>query len=86
MKNLFYFLADSTNEYHYELFKKPLPVWKYWYLLLLPLCLAIAIVYKAIRCESMRRVPREAIGLFVFIIVVMVAAAGALAALVHILD
>jgi hypothetical protein len=31
-------------------------------------------------------VPREAIGLFVFIIVVMVAAAGALAALVNILD
>jgi len=54
--------------------------------LLLPLCLAISIVYKAIRCESMRRVPREAIGLFVFIIVVMVAAAGALAALVNILE
>ena len=84
MKNFFMFLANG--DYHYELFKKPLPVWKYWYLLLLPLCLAIAIVYKAIRCESMKRVPREAIGLFVFIIVVMVAAAGALAALVNFLD
>jgi membrane protein YdbS with pleckstrin-like domain len=83
MKNFFMFLANG--DYHYELFKKPLPVWKYWYLLLLPLCLAISVVYKAIRCESMRRVPREAIGLFVFIIVVMVAAAGALAALVNIL-
>ena len=84
MKEFFYLLANG--EYHWELFKKPLPVWKYWYLLLLPLCLAIAIVYKAIRCEAMRRVPREAIGLFVFIIVVMVAAAGALAALVNIID
>ena len=83
MKNFFMFLASV--DYHYELFKKPLPVWRYWPLLLLPLCLAISIVYKAIRVESMRRVPREAIGLFVFIIVVMVAAAGALAALVNIL-
>ena len=83
MENFFWMLANG--DYQYELFKKPLPVWKYWYLLLLPLCLAISIVYKAIRCESMRRVPREAIGLFVFIIVVMVAAAGALAALVNIL-
>jgi hypothetical protein len=49
------------------------------------LCLAIAIVYKALRCDSMRTVPKEAIGLFVFIIVVMVAAAGALAALVNFL-
>ena len=84
MKHFLDLLAEGG--YHWELFNKPLPVWKYWYLLLLPLCLAIAIVYKAIRCESMRRVPREAIGLFVFIIVVMVAAAGALAALVNILD
>jgi membrane protein YdbS with pleckstrin-like domain len=84
MKHFLWMLANGG--YQYELFKKPLPIWNYWYLLLLPLCLAISIVYKAIRCESMRRVPREAIGLFVFIIVVMVAAAGALAALVNILE
>lgn len=84
MKIFFWLLGNAG--YEPELFKKPLPVWNYWYLLLLPLCLAISIVYKAIRCESMRRVPREAIGLFVFIIVVMVAAAGALAALVNILE
>ena len=85
MKDFFVWMLGSSG-YEYQPFKKPLPVWNYWYLLLLPLCLAIAIVYKAIRCETMRRVPREAIGLFVFIIVVMVAAAGALAALVNILE
>lgn len=69
----------------YKAFQQPAHVWDYWYLLLLPLCLAISIVYKSIRCESMKRVPREAILLFVFIIVVMVATASALAGLVNIL-
>ncbi|MCY2953958.1 MAG: hypothetical protein NTU53_18610 [Planctomycetota bacterium] len=75
-------LADYT----YQPFVKAAPLWDYWYLLLLPLCLAIAIVYKSIRCDSMSRVPRQALELFAFIIVVMVLAAGALAVLVNILS
>lgn len=77
-----HFIAD----WQYQPFKKPAPVWDYWYLLLLPLCLAISIVYKSVRCESMRRVPRDALVLFAFIIVVMVASAGALAAVVQLLE
>jgi membrane protein YdbS with pleckstrin-like domain len=73
-------------EYTYEPFVKAMPVWDGWYVWLLPLCLAIAIVYKSIRCDSMRGVPRQALALFAFIIVVMILAAGALAALVRILD
>ena len=76
----------AQTEYSYQPLVKPAPLWDYWYLLLLPLCLAIAIVYKSIRIDSMARVPREALVLFVFIIVVMVATAGALAALVNILN
>ena len=82
MKLLMHFIAD----WQYQPFKKPAPVWDYWYLLLLPLCLAISIVYKSVRCESMRRVPRDALVLFAFIIVVMVASAGALAAVVQLLE
>jgi len=67
-------------------FVAPLPVWNYWYLLLLPLVAAIAVVYKSIRCGSMRQVPREAAILFVVILVVMVLAAGALAGLVTLLE
>ncbi len=67
-------------------FVAPLPVWDYWYLLLLPLVAAVAIVYKAIRCGSMRQVPREAAILFVVILLVMVLAAGALAGLVTLLE
>ena len=63
-------------------------LWKdsVWPFLLLPLCLGISIVYKAIRCDQMKRVPREAIELFVVILVVMLVAAGALAGLVTVLE
>jgi hypothetical protein len=82
VKHFLHFLAD----WQYQPFKKPAPLWDYWYLLLLPLCLAITIVYKSVRCESMRRVPREALVLFAVIIVVMVASAGALAAIVELME
>jgi hypothetical protein len=84
MMNLF--AAASEQQWHYQPFRTPLPVWNYWVLLALPLCLAIAIVYKSVRCESMSRVPREAAGLFVFIIAVLTLTAGALAALVNVLQ
>lgn len=56
-------------------FVQPLPVWDYWYLLVLPLCAGLAIVYKSIKCDSMRRVPREAAVIFGTIVLGLVAAA-----------
>ena len=79
-------LLLSAGEYHYVPFVKPMPIWDYWYVLLLPLCLIIAVVYKSIRCYTMDRVPREALTLFVFILAVMLAAGAALAGLVNILE
>lgn len=38
----------------------PPGLWDYWPVLLLPLVVAVSIVYKSIRCESMSQVPREA--------------------------
>lgn len=78
--------AAATHEYHFKPFKTPAPLWNYWYLLLLPLCLAIAVVYKSIRCRTMSRVPREALVLFAFIIGFMVLTAGALAAIVNLMQ
>ncbi len=83
MNNLLRVLAESP--YVYEPFRKPLPVWNYWYLLALPLCLGIAIVYKSVRTDSMRRVPKEAGILFVSIIAALVLIAAALALLVNLL-
>jgi hypothetical protein len=63
-------------------FLQPLPVWNYWYLLLLPLCISVAIVYKAIKCRSMSEVPRQAASILMWILISFAAAAAALAGLV----
>lgn len=44
----------------YRPFLDPLPVWDYWYLLILPLCISVAVVYKSMKCRTMGRVPIEA--------------------------
>jgi hypothetical protein len=75
--------APFLGEYHYRPFITPLPLTDYRFFLAIPLCLAIAIVYKSVRCQSMQQVTRQALVLFVFILVVMVLSAGALAALVN---
>jgi len=67
-------------------FWQPLPVWNYWYLLLLPLCAGVSIIYKSIKCREMRQVPREAAEIFVMIILGMAIAAGVLLALVRVME
>jgi hypothetical protein len=67
-------------------FVQSAPLWDYWPLLLLPLCAGIAIVYKAVRCTDMKRVPREATGLFVVILLVMGTTAASLVLVVKILE
>src|SRR5437588_723054 len=62
----------------------PAGVWNYWYLLLLPLCLGVAVVYKSIKCPSMSQVPREAAVIFLSILAGLLAAAGALFLLVRV--
>jgi hypothetical protein len=86
MTPLLNLLAQAGEAYHYRPFITPAPVWDQWYVLLLPICLAVAIVYKSIKCDSMKRVPREALTLFVIILFVMAMAAGALAGLVKALE
>jgi hypothetical protein len=84
MLPLLVILAD----YAYRPFKDPLPVWGnfQWPWLLVPLCAAVSLVYKSIRCKSMKTVPREALGLMTVIILGMVAAAVVLAILVRSLE
>ena len=74
------------NALAYRPFLDPLPVWDYWYLLLLPLCVAVAVVYKSIKCATMRQVPAEAARTTVYIIVGMIAAAAALAGVLKVLE
>jgi len=71
----------SLADVQYVPFVYPLPIWVQpwiWPLLLLPLCLAVAIVYKAVRCNRVSLVPREATGLFITIVLGMVLTAAVL--------
>jgi hypothetical protein len=79
-------LAQVT--YHYVPFYGPAPLWSNsaWPWLLLPLVIGVSVVYKAIRVESMRQLPRAAAGITAWIIFGMVAAAAVLAAIVKILQ
>ena len=70
----------------YVPFMQPLPAWDVWYLLALPLCAAVSIVYKSIRCRSMKKVPREAAKAFAWIIVGLIAAAVVLAVAVELME
>jgi hypothetical protein len=63
-------------------FMQPLPAWDYWYLLAIPLCAGVAVVYKAIRCRWMKSVPREAAKMTGWILAGLVGAAIGLMLLV----
>jgi len=66
----------------YRPFLDPLPVWNDWILLIIPLCAAVAIVYKSMKCSSMKQVPLEAGAIILWIIGGFTAAAVALMGLV----
>ena len=65
-----------------DLFARPMPIWDHWYLLILPLCIGVALVYKAIRLDDMRLVPKQAVVIFLWILGGMVLAGAVLAGLV----
>lgn len=69
-------------------FLDPIPVWSnaVWPWLLLPMAIAIALVYKSIKCRTMRQVPREATGIAVWIVLGMVIAAGVLVIIVRLME
>ena len=69
-------------------FLDPIPVWSnaVWPWLILPLAAGVSIVYKSIKCRSMRDVPREAFSITAWILIGMVVAAIALAGVVRLLE
>ena len=70
----------------YRPFLDPLPVWDYWYLLAVPLTVGVAVVYKSIRCATMRHVPLEAAKATLYILVGLSAAAAVLLGVVEWLE
>lgn len=59
-------------------FLEPLPIDDYWLWFLLPLVVAIAVVYKAIKLDDLRRLPAQAAFLAAQIVAFMILAAAAL--------
>lgn len=70
----------------YTPFIQPAPVWDYWAWLLIPLVIGVSIVYKTIRCKTLREVPREAATITFWILASLAAAGALLAAVVKILE
>lgn len=70
--------AKFSSLLAYRPFLDPLPLDDYWLVLMLPLVLAIAVVYKAIKAEDVRLLPRQSAFLALQIVAFMVLAAGAL--------
>ena len=63
----------------YTPFISPLPgVAAGWYLTLPPLCVAVAVVYKAIKCRHVSQIPREAAGTAAWIFFGLIGAGAAL--------
>ena len=67
----------------YRLFLDPLPAWEYWYLTIIPLCFAVAVVYKSMKCRTFSRVPLEATIVVIWILGGFTAAALGLMLLVN---
>jgi len=62
----------------YRPFLEPLPIDDYWVWLVIPLVLAICIVYKTIKDDDLRKLPRQAASLTAQVLIFMVLAATAL--------
>ena len=71
----------------YTPFVQPLPFWGNYTQIAwaLPICAALSIVYKSIRCHRMSSVPREAFVIFITIVGGMIVAAVVLSLLVKFL-
>jgi len=62
----------------YRPFLDPLPLDRWWLLLLLPLAAGVAVVYKSIKLPDLRQLPQQAALLAAQIVVFMILAAAAL--------
>jgi len=59
-------------------FFEPLPMDRYWMLLLIPLVVGISVVYKTVKVDRLDKLPREATALALQIVAFMAMAAAAL--------
>ncbi len=66
-------------------FRDAIPIHDYWVWLIIPLCLAVAIVYKTVRAEDSDRLAKDAIIAAAWILAGLAGGAAALALVVSFL-
>ena len=69
-----------------DVFRRPMPVWDYWPVLLVPLVVAVAVVWKSIKCRRMSQVPWEASVISLWILLAMCGAAALLSLIVKFIE
>lgn len=72
-------LADAA----WRPFLTAMPVWDYWFWLLVPLCAGVAVVYKTTKCRYADTILRESLGLTIWILAGLLAAAAGVAVVVR---
>lgn len=72
----------GDTSYAWRPFVTPMPVWDYWFWTLVPLCLAVAVVYKASKVERLSDLPKSAAANFAWILLGMFGIAAGFYALV----
>jgi hypothetical protein len=77
----------AGGAYQWRPFLDPLQgIWNVWYLLLVPLCAGVAVVWKSIKCETVAKIPGQAAQLLFWILFTMIVAGAGLAGLVRALE
>jgi hypothetical protein len=71
----------TISAYSWQPFVNSPPIWDYWYLLLIPLTVGVAIVYKSLKVPHMRDLPRDAAITSLWIFLGLVIAGAILAGL-----
>ncbi len=69
----------------YRPFLDPLNLDRPWLVLSVPMVLAVAVVYKAIKLEDLSHLPRHALGMAAQVLILMAVAAGLLWALTELM-
>ena len=77
-------LAAEGSAVGWKPFLTSMPVWDYWFWLLLPLALGVAMAYKSTKCDPASRIVREGLALSLWIVGGLIAAAIGVAVVVRI--
>lgn len=62
----------------YRPFLEPLPIDDYWLWLLLPLVIVTCLIYKTVKTDDLRKLPRQTTNLIAQVLIFMALAAAAL--------